>query len=87
MHLATVDMEAFDVWKQFIYCRVPAGFVSYFGQKQSERRQQLSVAHIAQLEREAIDSSDTHLALAAQHESTVPSLHRTATACMGYSIA
>ena len=36
------------------------------------------MAHIAQLEHKAIDSSHTHLALAAQHEPKVPSLHRAA---------
>lgn len=47
-------------------------------QEQSEQGQQQSVARIGQLEREASDSRDVHLALAAQHESKVPSLHCTA---------
>ena len=40
-------------------------------QEQSERGQHLSAARIAQLEREASDSRDVHLALAAQHECKV----------------
>ena len=50
------------------------GFIVCVCQEQSERGQQQSLVRIAQLEREASDSRDIHLALAAQHESKVPSL-------------
>ena len=43
-------------------------------QEQSGKGQQLSAQRIADLEREASDSRDVHLALAAQHESKVPHL-------------
>ena len=66
-------MEPSAFWKRFVHFRIPTGFVCCICQEQSKQGQQLSVARIAQLEHEAIDSSDTHLALAAQHESKVPS--------------
>lgn len=42
-----------------------------FVQEDSERGQQVSAGRIADLEREASDSRDIHLSLAAQHESKV----------------
>ena len=40
-------------------------------QENSERGQQVSASRIADLEREACDTRDIHLSLAAQHESKV----------------
>ena len=40
-------------------------------QEQSDRSQQASAVRLTELEREAADSRDIHLALAAQHETKV----------------